>query len=130
MDKVGNPAPGLTSSHRLPARGEPALNAVRRAPLRKAAFAAVGVNARLEAHGAALRHRQAVAQPVVARVVDFLLALASNDPDSRNWDLCTCRLVSVKARRAVFFGAFLAIFKEARRVILEIETRAVFSVRH
>ena len=49
----------------LPARGEPASNAVLRAPLAQT-LAAIGVDTEIEVRSAALRHRQAVAQPVVA----------------------------------------------------------------
>ena len=43
--------------------------------------------------------------------------------------VCFCR-GAVKARLAVFFGAFLAIFKSARRDVSEAKHFVVFSVRH
>ena len=51
----------------LPARGELASNAVLRSSLAQT-LAAIGVDTEIEMRSAALRHRQAIAQPVVAPV--------------------------------------------------------------
>ena len=60
-------AAGKSLEPPLPARGEPASNAVLRAPWAKLSRRLASMP-EIEVHGAALRHRQAVAQPVVAPV--------------------------------------------------------------
>ena len=59
---AGGESPGL-----LPARGEPALHAVLRAPSSRA-DAAIGTDAQIEAHAAVLEYPQTIVQPVIPPV--------------------------------------------------------------
>ena len=60
---AGGESPGL-----LPARGEPALHAVLRAPPSRA-DAAIGIDAQIEAHAAVLEYPQTIVQPVIPPVL-------------------------------------------------------------